>query len=146
MKWIAIRLALVAAILTFVVQPVVAQTEPPPATLEAPEAGKQPPLEAPKADNLPPMQEQQSMPIPRAQKLLDGPVKKVDSASRSVEVGWFLGLFGTTLEVTDDTHIAVAGQKGSLADIREGDRVKASYEARDGQNVAKSIEVFPAAK
>lgn len=146
MKWMVVRLTLVAAILTMVVQPVFAQTEPPSATPEAPEASRQSPLEAPKAGSMPPLQEQQSMPVPRAEKLLDGPVKKVDPTSRSVEVGWFLGLFGTKLAVTDDTHIAVAGMKGSLSDIREGDRVKASYEARDGQNVAKSIEVIPADK
>ncbi len=84
------------------------------------------------------------MPSTGAEKLLDGPVKKVDPASKSVEVGWFLGLFSTMLAVNDETRIAVAGEKGSLADIREGDRVKASYEARDGLNIAKSIEVFPA--
>jgi hypothetical protein len=33
--------------------------------------------------------------------------------------------------------------KASLLDIREGDKVKASYEARDGKNIAKSIEVAP---
>jgi hypothetical protein len=77
------------------------------------------------------------------EKIVDGPVKKVDPASNTVEVGWMLGLFSTTLAVTGDTHIAVEGAKGSLTDIREGDSVKAAYEVRDGKNFAKSIEVTP---
>jgi hypothetical protein len=63
-------------------------------------------------------------------------------ATRRVGVGWFLGFFSTTLEVTDDTHIAVEGSaKGPLDMIREGDRVQATREATDGKNVAKAIAV-----
>lgn len=76
------------------------------------------------------------------EKFIDGPVTDVDPVARTVDVGWFLGLFSTTLEVTDDTQIAVeGGAKGSLDMIREGDRVQASYEAKDGKNVAKAIAV-----
>jgi Cu/Ag efflux protein CusF len=82
--------------------------------------------------------------LPPQEKSIDGPVKKVDPASKTVQVGWGLGLFRTTLEVNDDTHIAVGGTKASLMDIREGDRVKAAYETREGKNIAKSIEVAPA--
>jgi hypothetical protein len=74
-------------------------------------------------------------------KVIDGPVKDVDPAAKTVKVGWLLGLLSTTLEVTDDTNIAVDGEKGSLDMIHEGDEVKASYEARDGKNLAKTIEV-----
>jgi len=74
-------------------------------------------------------------------KVIDGPVKDVDTAAKTVKVGWLLGLLSTTLEVTDDTHIAVEGEKGSLDRIHEGDEVKASYEIRDGKNLAKAIEV-----
>ena len=77
---------------------------------------------------------------------IDGPIKKIDPASHTIQVGWFLGLFRTTLEVTDDTHIAVGGMKASLSDIQEGAEVKASYEERDGKNIAKSIEVMSAAE
>jgi len=73
-------------------------------------------------------------------KLIDGPVKSVDPAAKTVQVGWLFGLLSTTLEVTDDTTIAVDGMKSSLEDIREGARVKASYEARNGKNIAKAIE------
>ncbi len=75
------------------------------------------------------------------EKQVQGPVKKVDPIAKTVQVGWLFGLFRTTLAVTDDTQIAVGGTKASLQDIRGGEVVKASYEYRDGQNVAKSIEV-----
>lgn len=84
-------------------------------------------------------------PTPPQEKLVEGPVKKVDPLAQTVQVGWFLGLLSTTVEVTGDTAIASAdGKRTSLLDIREGDRVKASYEDRDGMNIAKSIEVTPA--
>lgn len=81
---------------------------------------------------------------PPEEKVIDGPVKQVDPLAKTVRVGWLLGLFSTTLAVTEDTRIAVDGTTGSLQDIREGDEVKASYEARDGKYIAKSIEVTEA--
>jgi hypothetical protein len=77
-------------------------------------------------------------------KVMDGPVKQVDPLEKTIAVGWLFGLFSTTLEVTEDTRIAVKGATGSLQDIREGDVVKASYEVRDGKNIAKAIEVTEA--
>ncbi len=77
------------------------------------------------------------------EKQVEGPVKRVDPMGRTVQVGWFFGIFRTTLEANDDTQIMAEGRKGSLFEIREGAKVKASYEARDGKNVAKSIEVLP---
>jgi len=75
---------------------------------------------------------------------MDGPVKQVDPVEKTVSVGWLFGLLSTTLEVTEDTRIVVEGATGSLADIQEGDVVKAAYEAHDGKNIAKSIEVTEA--
>jgi hypothetical protein len=120
-------LVLAAAILAISAQPVQAQTAPPNPTREAP--GTAPMPADPRAQIAP------------EEKLVDGPVKKVDAASKTVEVGWFMGLFGTKMAVTEETRIAVNGAKGSLSDVREGERVKASYEVRDGRNVATSIEV-----
>ena len=80
---------------------------------------------------------------PPQEESVDGPVKNVDPMAKTVKVGWFLGLFSTTLLVDDNTQIAVNGTKASLQDIREGDRVKASYENRGGENVAMSIDVMP---
>jgi len=78
-------------------------------------------------------------------KEVQGTVKKVDPAQNTVQISaGILGLFGATVEVTDETEIVVEGRKGSLGDIQEGAKVKASYEMRQGKNVAKSIEVMPA--
>ncbi len=78
--------------------------------------------------------------------IVEGSVKKVDAATKSVQVSaGLLGLAGRTLEVDEQTQIQVDGRQGSLADLREGDKVKASYESRDGKNLATRIEVMPAA-
>ncbi len=133
MKRILKPLVFSAAILVLAIPPVMAQTSPmPPLAPAVPGAQGPADLPAPRIPSLP------------QEKLIDGPVKKVDPMANIVQVGWFLGFFRTTLEVTDDTQIAVEGTKASLEDIREGARVKASYEVRDGRNIAKSIEVMPA--
>jgi len=122
-------MALAAAGLALTVSFAVAQTAPKPSGApSAPaESGlRQAPSPAP------------SVPVT---KVIDGPVKDVDPAAKTVEVGWLLGFLSTTLQVTDDTQIAIDGEKGSLDRIHEGDQVKASYEARDGKNLAKAIEV-----
>ena len=78
-------------------------------------------------------------------KQLEGMVKKVDPLTKTVEVSsGIFNLFGATLQVGDETQIRVDGRQESLMGVREGAKVKASYEVRDGKNVAKSIEVTPA--
>jgi Cu/Ag efflux protein CusF len=72
----------------------------------------------------------------------EGTVKKVDPAAGTLEVSRLLGLLGATIQVTPDTRIMVKGQDSSLADIREGASVKASYESQGGRNVATMIEVL----
>ncbi len=121
-------LVVALTILALTVPPVMAQVAPPPGP---PEGGSGPAdLAAPKR------------PMPPQEKVI-GSVQKVDPAAKTVQVEWLRGLFSTTLDVTGGTQIAVGGTKASLSDIREGDRVKAAYEARDGKNIAKSIEVTP---
>jgi Cu/Ag efflux protein CusF len=75
---------------------------------------------------------------------LEGKVKKVDLTVGTVSVsrGWF-GLFGKTLAVSSDTQVQIEGRQGTLADVSEGATVKASYEVREGKNVATRIEVLP---
>ena len=129
MKHLVKSMAVAAAGLALTVSVAVAQTAPKPSGApSAPaESGlRQAPSPAP------------SVPVT---KVIDGPVKDVDPAAKTVEVGWLLGFLSTTLQVTDDTQIAIDGEKGSLDRIHEGDQVKASYEARDGKNLAKAIEV-----
>jgi Cu/Ag efflux protein CusF len=80
----------------------------------------------------------------KATGMLEGSVKKLDPGAGTVQVSSGpLGLFGKTLEINNDTQIQLDGRPGSIADIREGTKVKASYEARDGRNVATRIELLP---
>ncbi len=125
-------LVVAAAILALTGPPVMAQVAPPPGPAAPGGSGSANP---PTLKMLSPLQEQET--------IIDGPVQKVDPMAKTVQVGWFLGLMSTTLEVTETTRIRVAGTKASLTDLREGDRVKAAYEARDGKNVAKAITVTP---
>lgn len=131
MRHILNRVVLAGAILALAVSVAWAQTAPPsPSTPAAPRAaqGTPPPMPA----------------SPPQAKVMDGPVKQVDPLGKTIAVGWLFGLLSTTLDVTEDTRIAVEGATGSLQDIREGDVVKASYEVRDGKNIAKAIEVTEA--
>jgi hypothetical protein len=85
---------------------------------------------------------------PRAEKsvpgIVEGSVKKVDPSAQTVQISTGLfGILGRTLGVTDQTQIQVDGRPGTLADIREGEKVRAAYEAREGKNVATLIEVVP---
>jgi hypothetical protein len=125
-------LASLLAVLSLVMAPVMAQAQaqtPPPAPAPAPGAPARPAPATPGVEKP---------------KEVEGTVKKVDPAARSVQVSsGLLGLFGATLEVTDETKISVQGRDGSLTDLREGAKVKAAYESRDGKNVAKTIEVMP---
>ncbi len=126
-------LASILGILVLVVAPVLAQT-PAPA-----------PPGSPATRPVAPAGGAAAAPEKPTTKEVEGTVKKVDPTAKSVQVSsGLLGLFGATLEVTDDTKINVEGKDGSLSDIREGAKVKASYESREGKNVAKSIDVMPA--
>jgi hypothetical protein len=75
---------------------------------------------------------------------IEGKVRKVDLTAGTVRVstGWF-GLIGRTLSVAGDTQVQVEGRQGTLMDVSEGAQVKASYEVRDGKNVATHIDVMP---
>ena len=129
MKHLVKSLALAVAGLALTVSVAVAQTAPKPSGAPS----------APAESGLKPARSE--APNVSMTKVIDGPVKNVDPAAKTVKVGWLLGLLSTTLEVNDDTRIAVEGEKGSLDRIHEGDEVRASYEVRDGKNLAKAIEV-----
>src|SRR5262244_4643705 len=78
---------------------------------------------------------------------VEGQVKKVDLTDGTVRVatGWF-GLIRRTLSVNSYTQVQVEGRKGTLMDVSEGAEVKASYEVRDGKNIATHIDVTPPAQ
>jgi hypothetical protein len=81
---------------------------------------------------------------PSTMGMVEGTVKKVDPATGMLRVssGPF-GLFAKSLQVGPDTQVTVDGRESNLAAIREGTRVKASYEQRNGQTVATRIEALP---
>jgi len=86
----------------------------------------------------------QSSPSAPAEASVEGKVKKVNPASRRLEVSvGTLGLWDKTLEVTEGTQIQADGQQATLADIPEGAKVKASYETRVGKNFATRIDLLP---
>ena len=120
-------LAAAVALLTFAAAPVWAQT-PQPAPPPAPTPGMQAPSPAatPTANTV------------------EGKVKRVDPVARTIDVssGWLGFLFGKTLEVGPDTQITIDGKDSSLAAVREGTKVRASYETRDGKMLATRIEVL----
>ena len=48
---------------------------------------------------------------------------------------------GPTLVVDNHTTVTKDGQQARLEDLQPGERVKASYDEQDGQNIASSLEV-----
>jgi hypothetical protein len=81
-------------------------------------------------------------PEPPKEHQVEGTVSKVDAIGKTVGVSTgFFGLLGKTVQVDEGTKIRVQGQPAPLTDVKEGDRIKASYEVRDGKNVAKLIDV-----
>ena len=73
--------------------------------------------------------------------LVEGTVKKVDPAAGTLQISsGFFGLFGKTLRVGPDTQISIDGRDSNLAEVRQGTKVKASYETRNGLTVATRIE------
>jgi hypothetical protein len=76
--------------------------------------------------------------------MVEGTVKKVDPATGMLRVSSGLfGLFAKSLQVGPDTQVTVDGRESSLAAIREGTMLKASYEQRNGQTNATRIEALP---
>ena len=48
---------------------------------------------------------------------------------------------GTTLVLTEDTTMTMDGNWVKLDELKEGAKVKASYQEKDGKNVAETVEV-----
>jgi Cu/Ag efflux protein CusF len=74
---------------------------------------------------------------------VEGTVSMIDPTAGKMRVSSGLfGLFSKTLEVSPDTLISVDGRDSTLAGIREGAKVKASYVARDGRLIATEIRTM----
>lgn len=67
---------------------------------------------------------------------MEGKIQSIDTMSRQIVLE-----DGTTLVCDDSTNIVVEGKEGKLEDLKEGAKVKASYEEKDGKNVAAALEV-----
>jgi len=74
---------------------------------------------------------------------IEGTVKKINPASRTIEVSTG-GHWEKTLELTNGTQIRDEGRAATLDDIQEGVRVKASYETLLGKSFATRIDLIPA--
>lgn len=75
---------------------------------------------------------------------IEGTVKKVNPAMRTIEVSTgSSGHWQKTLELTNGTQIRDEGRAATLDDIQEGVRVKASYETLLGKSFATRIDLIP---
>jgi hypothetical protein len=120
----ALNLAMLVGIAMLIASSVGAQQQPP---------SPQQPMTAPRSAAAPEILKERQ---------IEGTVSKVDAMGKTVGVSTgFFGLLGRTLLVDEGTQIRVQGQPASLTEIKEGAMVKASYEVRDGKNVARMIDV-----
>jgi hypothetical protein len=72
-----------------------------------------------------------------------GRVEIVERAAGIIRVSsGFLGLMSVELVVTPETLIVVGDKEGGFGDLREGERVIATYEVRPDTLWAKRVEVF----
>ncbi len=62
-------------------------------------------------------------------------IQSVDPGNKQVSLD-----NGQTLVVDDSTMITMDGKEAKLDDLKEGTKVKASYDEKDGKNVASKIE------
>ncbi len=67
---------------------------------------------------------------------IEGTIQSVDPANSQVVLQ-----DGTTLTTDENTTITMGGNEAKLEELKEGTKVKASYEEKDGKNVASSVEV-----
>jgi hypothetical protein len=73
-----------------------------------------------------------------------GRVETVERHTGTMRVSaGFLGLRSVALLVTPDTLIVVGSKEGGFGDIRQGERVVASYSVRRGALEAIRVEMFP---
>jgi hypothetical protein len=72
---------------------------------------------------------------------VQGVVRSVDRGIKAVRVARAGDPGDTVLLIIDATQVRIDGSEGSLESIREGARIRASYQDRYGINVAHSVEV-----
>ena len=67
---------------------------------------------------------------------MEGKIQSVDPAAKEMVLD-----DGTKLTWSEDTKFSVKGQEAKLEDLKEGAKVKAGYEEKDGKNVLRTIDV-----
>ena len=67
---------------------------------------------------------------------MEGTIQSIDTSSKELALD-----NGSKIVLDDATTISVEGKEGKLEDLKEGTKVKASFEEKDGKNVAQKLEV-----
>jgi Cu/Ag efflux protein CusF len=67
---------------------------------------------------------------------MEGKIQSIDPASKEIVLD-----DGAKLVCDDSTSIMVEGKEAKLEDLKGGAKVKASYEEKDGKNVAAMLDV-----
>jgi hypothetical protein len=77
-------------------------------------------------------------------KEVEGKISKIDPQGKMLKVGGLAGLFGTDLHVTDQTKFVPGPGVPSVdfSSLKEGDRIRASYQKMGERNVANEIVVL----
>jgi hypothetical protein len=77
-------------------------------------------------------------------KEVEGKISKIDPQGKMLKVGGLAGLFGTDLHVTDQTKFVPGPGVPSVdfSSLKEGDRIRASYQKMGDRNVANEIVVL----
>src|SRR5215813_10764057 len=97
-----------------------------------------------KAQAQPPRSRMQISPPSDVTTSIEGTVKKVNPAKRTIEVSTgSSGHWEKTLELTNGTQIRDEGRAATMDDIQEGVKVKASYETLLGKSFATRIDLIP---
>ena len=65
-----------------------------------------------------------------------GMIKSVDPATKEVALD-----NGMVIVLDDSTSVMIQGAAAKLEELKEGATIKASYDEKDGKNVANSLEV-----
>ena len=67
---------------------------------------------------------------------MEGKIQSVDTMKQELSLD-----NGSKLAWDNTTKITVEGKEGKLEDLKEGSKVKAGYEEKDGKNMALTIDV-----
>lgn len=67
---------------------------------------------------------------------MEGKIQSIDKMSKEIVLD-----AGSKLVLDETTKITIEGKEGNLEDLKEGSKVKARYNEKDGKNVATTLEV-----